>query len=67
MKTFKSLSEATNTVKKMKVGKKKNIDASIVKNKGKFDAVIDGDVLDTFNSSPDAEKAINDFMKLIGK
>jgi hypothetical protein len=67
MKTLKSLIEETKTVKQLKVGKSKNIVASIVKNKNKYDAIVDGDKLDTYASVQDAEKAINDIIKLLGK
>lgn len=59
--------EETKTVKQMKVGKSKNIVASIIKNKNKFDAIVDGDKLDTYTSVQEAEKAINDIIKLLGK
>jgi hypothetical protein len=67
MKTLKSLIEETKTVKQMKVGKSKNIVASIIKNKNKYDAIVDGDKLDTYTSVQEAEKAINDIIKLLGK
>lgn len=59
--------EEAKTVKQMKVGKSKNIAASIIKNKNKFDAIVDGDKLDTYTSVQEAEKAINDIIKLLGK
>ena len=67
MKTLKALIEETKTVKELKVGKSKNIVASIIKNKNKFDAIVDGDKLDTYASVQEAEKAINDIIKLLGK
>lgn len=67
MKTLKALMEEAKTVKQMKVGKSKNIAASIIKNKNKFDAIVDGDKLDTYATVQEAEKAINDIIKLLGK
>jgi hypothetical protein len=78
MKTFlqirnlKSLDEAfklpsgEKQVKKLKVGKGK-YDAVVAKKGSSFVAYIDGDKLDTFKSAKDAEKAINDFTKLMEK
>lgn len=67
--TIRKLNEASTNetvVKKFKVGKKK-YDASVVKKGSKFVAVLDGDQLDTFSNAKDAEKAINDFIKLMEK
>lgn len=77
MKTFQqirnqtSLDEAVKLpsgekqVKTFKVGKGK-YDAVVSKKGNMFVAYIDGDKLDTFKSAKDAEKAINDFTKLMG-
>jgi hypothetical protein len=74
MKTFQQIRKLTEAkapagekqVKKFKVGKNK-YDA-VVTQKGKdFIAYIDGDKLDVFKNAKDAEKAINDFTKLMGK
>ena len=78
MKTFQqirnltSLDEAVKLpsgekqVKNFKVGKEK-FDAVISKKGNMFIAYIDGDKLDAFKSAKEAEKAINDFTKLMGK
>ncbi len=58
-----SISEAA---KKFKVGKGK-FTAEIKKKGSKFVASIDGQDLDTFKSEKEAEKAIKDFTKLMGK
>lgn len=78
MKTFKEfrttkLNEAfkapsgEKVVKTLKVGKKKNYDAAVTKKGSMFVAYIDGDKLDAFKSEKEAEAAINDFTKLMGK
>lgn len=78
MKTFsqirnlKSLEEAIKlpsgekAVKTFKVGKEK-YDAVVSKKGNMFIAYIDGDKLDTFRDAKSAEKAINDFTKLVEK
>lgn len=53
-------------VKKFKVGKEK-FDAVVTKKGNMFVAYLDGDKLDTFKTAKDAEKAVNDFTKLMGK
>lgn len=53
-------------VKKFKVGKEK-FDAVITQKGTSFIGYIDGDKLDVFKSAKEAEKAINDFTKLMGK
>jgi hypothetical protein len=53
-------------VKKFKVGKEK-FDAVVTQKGNMFVAYLDGDKLDTFKSAKDAEKAVNDFTKLMGK
>jgi hypothetical protein len=58
-----TVSEAT---KSFKVGKGK-FKAEIKKKGSKFVASIDGQDLDTFKTEKDAEKAIKDFTKLMGK
>ena len=78
MKTFNqfrttSLSEAFKTssgekvIKTFKVCKDKKYEAVITQKSSSFTGYIDGDKLDTFKSAKDAEKAINDFTKLMGK
>ena len=58
-----TVSEAT---KKFKVGKGKY--TAEIKAKGsKFVASIDGQALDTFKTEKEAEQAIKDFTKLMGK
>ena len=78
MKTFQQIRNLTSLeeafklpsgekqVKKFKVGKEK-YDAVVTKKGSSFVAYIDGDKLDVFKSAKDAEKAINDFTKLMGK
>ena len=58
-----SIEEAT---KKFKVGKGK-FKAEIKKKGSKFVASIDGQALDTFKTEKEAEVAIKDFTKLMGK
>lgn len=53
-------------VKKFKVGKEK-FDAVVTQKGNMFVAYLDGDKLDTFKTAKDAEKAVNDFTKLMGK
>lgn len=78
MKTFSTirstqiLSEAfkvptgEKVVKKFKVGKGK-YEAYITSKDSSFVGYIDGDKLDVFKSAKEAEKAINDFTKLMEK
>ncbi len=55
-------------VKKFKGGKRKNNEVIIAKKGNKFAAYIKGELLDnSFKSQKDAEKAANDFMKLMGE
>jgi hypothetical protein len=67
-----SLSEALKTpkgekqIKKFKVGKNK-YEAIITKKGSSFIGYIDGDKLDSFKNAKEAEKAINDFTKLMEK
>lgn len=65
-RTQDNLSEAAKVVKTFKVGAGKYT-AEIKKNGSKFVASIDGQDLDTFKNEKDAEKAIKDFTKLMGK
>ena len=57
-------------VKQMKkLGKKKNIEAVITKQKvdgGKFNLYIDGLKLDSYKDQAAAEKAVKEFIKLMG-
>ena len=54
-------------VKKFKAGKKKN-EVIIAKKSNKFAVYIKGELLDNiFRSQKDAEKAANDFIKLMGE
>lgn len=64
MKTFKEILSEANVVKRFRVGKEKH-KAEIVKTPKGFDATIGGDKLDTFKSEKEAEKAINDYAKLM--
>ncbi len=77
MRTFKQFREANlneaykpssgeKIIKQFKVGKDK-FEAVISKKGSKFISYIDGDMLDQFNTAKEAESAINDFVKLIGK
>ena len=68
MKTYKDLKKLfteEKLVKKFKV--LKNSEAKITKDGNMFVAYIDNEVLDEFKSQKDAEKGIDDFIKLIGK
>ena len=57
MKSFKTLKASLDESKKMKV---KGIAIEIVKVKNKFQAKVDGDVLDTYASEKEAEKMAKD-------
>jgi len=78
MKTFKEmrtlLSEGSykvkadeKLVKKFKVGSKKKYEAVITKRKNFFCVYIDGDKLDEFKTSKEAERAAKEFTDLMGK
>ena len=60
MKSFRTLKAALEESKKMKV---KGITIEIVKVKNKFQAKVDGDVLDTYASEKEAEKMAKEFVK----
>jgi len=60
MKSFKTLKASLEEAKKMKV---KGITIEIVKVKNKFQAKVDGDVLDTYASEKEAEKMAKEFVK----
>jgi hypothetical protein len=60
MKSFKTLKASLDESKKMKV---KGIAIEIVKVKNKFQAKVDGDVLDTYASEKEAEKMAKEFVK----
>tara|TARA_Y100000389_G_scaffold112122_1_gene109154 strand:- start:2310 stop:2504 length:195 start_codon:yes stop_codon:yes gene_type:complete len=60
MKSFKTLKASLDESKKMKV---KGITIEIVKVKNKFQAKVDGDVLDTYASEKEAEKMAKEFVK----
>lgn len=60
MKSFKTLRADLEESKKMKV---KGITIEIVKVKNKFQAKVDGDVLDTYASEKEAEKMAKEFVK----
>jgi hypothetical protein len=60
MKSFKTLKAFLDESKKMKV---KGIAIEIVKVKNKFQAKVDGDVLDTYASEKEAEKMAKEFVK----
>lgn len=76
MKTFKqfrtNLAEAyklkpgEKLVKKFKVGKKKKYEAVITKKGSFFCVYVDGDKLDEFKTSKEAEKAAKEFTDLMG-
>jgi hypothetical protein len=60
MKSFKTLKASLDESKKMKV---KGIAIEIVKVENKFQAKVDGDVLDTYASEKEAEKMAKEFVK----
>jgi len=60
MKSFRTLRADLEESKKMKV---KGITIEIVKVKNKFQAKVDGDVLDTYASEKEAEKMAKEFVK----
>lgn len=60
MKSFKTLKASLEEAKKMKV---KGITIEIVKVKNKFQAKVDGDILDTYASEKEAEKMAKEFVK----
>ena len=60
MKSFRTLRASLDESKKMKV---KGITIEIVKVKNKFQAKVDGDVLDTYASEKEAEKMAKEFVK----
>jgi len=60
MKSFKTLKASLDESKKMKI---KGIAIEIVKVKNKFQAKVDGDVLDTYASEKEAEKMAKEFVK----
>lgn len=60
MKSFKTLKASLEEAKKMKV---KGITIEIVKVKNKFQAKVDGDLLDTYASEKEAEKMAKEFVK----
>ena len=60
MKSFRTLRADLEQSKKMKV---KGITIEIVKVKNKFQAKVDGDVLDTYASEKEAEKMAKEFVK----
>lgn len=60
MKSFRTLKADLEESKKMKV---KGITIEIVKVKNKFQAKVDGDVLDTYASEKEAEKMAKEFVK----
>ena len=60
MKSFRTLKADLAESKKMKV---KGITIEIVKVKNKFQAKVDGDVLDTYASEKEAEKMAKEFVK----
>jgi|TARA_B110000046_G_C12694152_1_gene273839 hypothetical protein len=49
-----------------KLGKKKNIEAVITSAKNKFNLYIDGLKLDSYKDQAAAEKAVTEFIKLMG-
>ena len=60
MKSFRTLRADLEESKKMKV---KGITIEIVKVKNKFQAKVDGDLLDTYASEKEAEKMAKEFVK----
>ena len=55
-------------VKTFKAGKKKKTDIIITQKGGKFAVYVNGDKLDdSFKNAKEAEKNVNDFIKLMGE
>ena len=55
-------------VKAFKAGKKKKTDIIITQKGGKFAVYVNGDKLDdSFKDAKEAEKNVNDFIKLMGE
>ena len=55
-------------LKAFKAGKKKKIDVAITQKGGKFAVYVNGDKLDdSFKNAKEAEKNVNDFIKLMGE
>lgn len=60
MKNFKQLKKSLYEAKKIKVGK---VNIEIKKIGSKYQAVIDGDLLDTYSSEKEAIKMAKEFVK----
>jgi hypothetical protein len=65
---FKEFIAEASVVKTFEIGKGKNANKVEIKKEGsKFVAYVDGDKLDSFRSAQDAEEAVKDFAKLMGR
>jgi len=62
------LASGEKQVKAYRGGKRKKLDVVIAKKGNKFSAYIDGEKLDdNYKNAKDAEKSVNDFIKLMGE
>jgi|TARA_B100001094_G_scaffold80988_1_gene77198 hypothetical protein len=62
------LASGEKQVKAYRGGKRKKLDVVIAKKGNKFSAYIDGERLDdNYKNAKDAEKSVNDFIKLMGE
>jgi len=59
MKAFKEILEGTKIFNRKKI---RGISVSVAKKGSKYEAKVDGDILDTFDSEQDAWEAIGNFM-----
>ena len=63
-----NLASGEKQVKAYRGGKRKKLDVVIAKKGNKFSAYIDGERLDdNYKNAKDAEKSVNDFIKLKGE
>lgn len=68
MINFKQFIAEASVVKTFEIGKGRDKQKVEIKKEGsKFVAYVDGDKLDAFRNQKDAEEAINDFAKLMGR
>lgn len=62
------LSSGEKQVKAFRGGKRKKLDVVIAKKGNKFSAYVDGEKLaDNYKNAKEAEKSVNDFIKLMGE
>lgn len=65
---FKQFITEASVIKSFEIGKGKNANKVEIKKEGsKFVAYVDGDKLDSFRNAEEAEKAVKDFAKLMGR